>query len=91
MTDGNGEDVTNYLSTDGPELTIDPVMTTQEDTGTVENGIKTVSKEASIKDGKVGTLEADDFPHAGIYAYKIKEANNTYTIADPTKEKMDLL
>lgn len=88
VTDGNGEDVTNYLSTDGPELTIDPVMTTQEDTGTVENGIKTVSKEASIKDGKVGTLEADDFPHAGIYAYKIKEANNTYTIADPTKEKM---
>lgn len=88
VTDGDGKDVTNYLSTDGPKLTIDPVMTTQEDTGTVENDIKTVSKEASIKDGQGGTLDAEDFPHAGIYAYKIKEANNTYTIADPTKEKM---
>lgn len=88
VTDATGSDVTQYLSTDGPELTIDPVTIAQGAAGTVEGGIKTVTGEARIRDKDGGTLTPGDFPHAGIYAYKIKEVKDTYTINDATKENM---
>lgn len=88
VTDATGEDVTEYLSMDGPELSIDAITFTKNNTGTTEDGIKTVSGEGRIRKADGGILGPSSFPHAGIYAYKVTETADTYDIEDPTKENM---
>lgn len=88
VTDETGADVTKFLSTDGPELSIDPITFTKENTGTTSEGVKTVKGEARIRKADGGVLSPGTFPHAGIYAYRIKEVADTYSIADDTQEKM---
>lgn len=88
VTDAMGKDVTEYLSMDGPELSIDAITFTKSSTGTTEDGIKTVSGEGRIRRADGGTLGPSSFPHTGIYAYKVTETANTYDIADLTKENM---
>ena len=88
VTDATGKDVTEHLSMDGPELSIDPITFTQSSNGTTEEGIKTVTGEGRMRKADGGILGPGSFPHAGIYAYKVTETAGTYDIADPTKENM---
>lgn len=88
VTDENGKDVTEFLSTDGPELSIEPVIITKGAAGKTEDGIKTVSGEGRIRTADGSKLEADYFGHPGVFAYKVTEESNTYNITDPSKEKM---
>lgn len=55
---------------------------TQGDTGTEENGVKTVNKETA------NILEGITWPKEGVYSYTITEQGDTYSIADSFREKM---
>ena len=75
------------ISDDGPDLSIADISYVGTDAGTTgaEAGLKTVKKTMEIKDKEGGDLTADDFTHAGYYAYTIKEVQDTYTTDDSTE------
>ncbi len=81
VTDTSGTDISSMISDDGPDLSIADISYVGTDAGTTgaEAGLKTVKKTVEIKDKEGGDLTADDFTHAGYYAYTIKEKENTYT------------
>ena len=55
------------ITEDAPEAAIDSIVYQKgEDKGTIENGTYTVSKNADIQ-------FQNEFPHAGVYEYKVKE------------------
>ena len=59
-------------TTDGaPTATINDITFVDTDDGTLQKGIKTVSKDSAITFG--------DFPHAGEYVYTVKETVETAT------------
>ena len=79
VTDTSGRDISSMISDDGPDLSIADISYVGTDAGTTGAGLKTVKKTVEIKDKEGGDLTADDFTHAGYYAYTIKEKENTYT------------
>ena len=56
---------------DAPTATIKDITFVDTDDGTLQKGIKTVSKDSAITFG--------DFPHAGEYVYTVKETAETAT------------
>ena len=86
VTDTSGTDISSMLANDGPDLSIADISYVGTDAGTTgaEAGLKTVKKTMEIKEKDGSDLTADDFTHAGYYAYTIKEVQDTYTTA-PTE------
>lgn len=57
------------VTADAPEATIGTLSYTNADQGTLENGLSTINKTADITFG--------EFPHAGLYEYKVQETAGT--------------
>ena len=81
VTDASGTEISSMISDDGPDLSIADISYVGTDAGTTgaEAGLKTVKKTMEIKDEEGDDLTADDFTHAGYYAYTIEEVQDTYT------------
>ena len=88
VVDAEGEDVTAYVEKDGPQITISDISYETIETGSSSEGVKTIKKTSAIKDQDGSDLTGSDFPHTGVYAYKVTEDITNSTQFTSDKENM---